>query len=227
MTSKTEYAAVIVPPVVSIIGRPDCGKTTLLEKLIPELTNQGYRVGTIKHHVHEFEMDKPGKDTWKHKQAGARVVALSSPAGLGVIRDTEYDSPVAELVHRYFYDVDIVFTEGYKQEAMPKIEVYRSSVHPAPLPERDATWTAMVSDTEVADDLPHFQPDKITDIAAFIIKTFIKPGPKAKATLFVDGKNIPLNTFVEKFIRKSILGMTSSLKGCDKAMQITITVRND
>ena len=70
MTSKPEYVAVLVPPVVSIIGKPDCGKTTLLEKLIPELTNQGYRVGTIKHHVHEFEMDKPGKDTWKHKQAG-------------------------------------------------------------------------------------------------------------------------------------------------------------
>ena len=68
-----------MPPVVSFVGKPDSGKTTLLEKLIPELNRRGYRVGTIKHHVHQFEMDKPGKDTFRHKQAGARVVALSSP----------------------------------------------------------------------------------------------------------------------------------------------------
>jgi len=227
MTSKPECDAVIVPPVVSIIGKPDCGKTTLLEKLIPELANRGYRVGTMKHHVHEFEMDKPGKDTWKHKQAGAKVVCLSAPSGLGVIRDTEYDSPIEELVHRYFYDVDIVFTEGYKQEAMPKIEVYRRSIASEPLPQRDATWTAMVSDIKIAVDLPHFQPDKITDIADFIIKKFIKSEQKTNTTLLVDGKNVPLTPFVEKFIKKSVLGMTSSLKGCDKAKQITLTINND
>ena len=227
MKSKDKFAKTIVPPVVSIIGKPDCGKTTLLEKLIPELANQGYRVGTMKHHVHEFEMDKPGKDTWKHNQAGARVVALSAPSGLGVIRDTEYDSPIEELVQRYVYDVDIVFTEGYKQEAMPKIEVYRSNIAPEPLPGRNATWSAMVSETKVADDLPHFQPDKIPAIAAFIINTFIKSKRQAKATLLVNGKTIPLNGFVQKFIRKSILGMISSLKGCDKAKQITITINND
>lgn len=226
MIQSNNNQTAIKPPVVSIVGKPDCGKTTLLEKLIPELTKQGYKVGTIKHHVHAFEMDKPGKDTWKHKKAGAAVVALSSPGGLGVIRDTEYDTTIEELVHRYFFDMDIVFTEGYKQEPMPKVEVYRSSVHNAPL-HRDPTWSAMVSDIRIHDDLPYFSPDDATTLADFIINTFIKPTPKPVAMLFVDGKKIPLNNFVEGFLRKTFLGMASALKGCDSAREITITIRNE
>lgn len=213
-------------PVVSFIGKPDCGKTTLLEKLLPKLTSKGYKVGVIKHHVHEFEMDKPGKDTWKLKQAGACVVALSSPTGLGIIRDTDYDTEIEELVHRYFFDMDIVFTEGYKQKPFPKIEIYRSSVHETPL-ERDNTWVAMVADKKTDDDLPHFQPGEIDPLAHFIEDRFIKQAGQAKTTLMVNGKNIPLNNFVEGFLRKSLHGMTSALKGCENAKEITIHISNE
>lgn len=221
--------AEILPPVVSLVGKPDSGKTTLLEKLIPELKHQGYKVGTIKHHVHEFEMDKPGKDTWRHKQAGANTVVLSSPTGIGLVRDTKKDSTIEELVARYFHDVDIIITEGYKRAPMPKIEVFRSTAHKTPLEDRDETWVALISDVEMPNEknIPIFKIDNIPDIASFLIEQFITLAPKQNITLLVNGKSIPLNSFVKNFIKHTVTGMTTSLKGCEKPKKIIITIRND
>lgn len=216
-----------MPPVVSFVGKPDSGKTTLLEKLIPELNRRGYRVGTIKHHVHRFEMDKPGKDTFRHKQAGARVVALSSPTGLGVIRDVDGDSDVESLVARYFGDVDLVIAEGYKRLDLPKIEVHRSALHLEPLANRDETWVAMVSDVQAECNLPCFGLDDFEGLATFLIERFIVPAKGGKTSLIVNGVCIPLNSFVEEFLRRAVIGMTSSLKGCDDPKQIVLTINND
>ena len=161
-----------MPPIVSLIGKANSGKTTLLEKLIPALGVRKVRVGTVKHHVHAFGMDKPGKDTWRHKQAGAKVVALSSPSGLGIIRDTDHDIPLLELVDRYFDDVDLVLAEGYKTGPAPKIEVFRSAAHSTPLANRDETWLAMVSDQPLDYGLPLFALDDAADLADFLIATF-------------------------------------------------------
>jgi molybdopterin-guanine dinucleotide biosynthesis protein B len=216
-----------MPPVVTLVGKPDSGKTTLLEKLIPELSARGFRVGTIKHHVHEFEMDKPGKDTWRHKQAGAHTVTLSSPTGLGIIRDVDQDSTIEELVGRYYHDVDLVIAEGYKRLALPKIEVHRQALHPEPLPDRNETWVAMVSDVEISSELPCFNINDATNLADFLIEKFIKPFPKQKTTLLVNNQPVQLNSFVESFIRQAVTGMTKSLKGCEQAEEIVITIRKD
>ncbi len=216
-----------MPPVIAFVGKPDCGKTTLLEKLIPELGSRGYKIGTIKHHVHEFAFDREGKDTWRHKQAGARVVALSSPTGLGLIRDNDRDPAVAELVDRYFYDVDLVLAEGYKHTDLPKIEVHRSSAHASPLTDRDRTWQALVSDRATADNLPWFSLDDTIGLADFIVKRFlVRPGP-VRATLLVDGQPVALNDFVEQFLARTVTGMTSALKGCEDGREITLTIHPD
>lgn len=216
-----------MPSVVAFVGKPDSGKTTLLEKLIPELSRRGYRVGVIKHHVHEFEMDKPGKDTYRLKQAGARVVALSSPTGLGVISDVDDDSDIHYLIARYFNDVDLVIAEGYKRLALPKIEVHRSALHSEPLANRDETWVAMVSDVKVAGGLPSFDLDDSQGLAGFLIDTFIAPATDGQTALIVNGKRIPLNSFVEGFLRRALIGMTSSLKGCRNPKEIILSVRNN
>ncbi|MEA3548141.1 MAG: molybdopterin-guanine dinucleotide biosynthesis protein B [Thermodesulfobacteriota bacterium] len=213
-----------MPPIVSLVGRPDHGKTTLLEKLIPELNRRGYRIGTIKHHVHKFDMDKPGKDTWRHKQAGAHSVVLSSPTGLGLIRDVSEDTPVEELVGRYFSDVDLVIAEGYKRLALPKIEVFRNALADTPLQNRDKTWIGMVTDLKQEGDLPHFGLDDISRIADFLITTFIKPDKEQHVSLIVNGEIIPLNSFVQRFIAKSVTGMISSLKGCRDPKEIHLTI---
>ncbi len=213
------------PQIIALVGKPDSGKTTLLEKLIPELNRRGYRIGTVKHHVHQFEMDRQGKDTWRHKQAGAVTVALSSPTGLGVIRDVDHDHAIEELLDRYYYDVDLVIAEGYKSTGLPKIELFRRAAHQEPLPNCDQTWVAMISDTTPKTDLPCLNLDDVAGIAEFLIENFISKPQPAAASLLVDGRPIPLNSFVESFIDKAIRGMTTSLKGCENAKEITITIR--
>jgi molybdopterin-guanine dinucleotide biosynthesis protein B len=162
-----------MPPVLALIGRPNCGKTTLIEKLIPALAVKGVRVGTIKHHHGDIQMDTPGKDTWRHKNAGAKVVLLSSPDGIGLIQDTTEDTPVEDLVSLYFQNVDLVIAEGYKWSALPKIEVFRSTVYDEPMPEPGETLIAMVSDVEVRQDLPWFKNDDISSLIEFILEKII------------------------------------------------------
>ena len=219
-----------MPPVIALVGKPNCGKTTLLEKLIPELNRRGLKIGTIKHHIHDFAMDQEGKDTWRHKRAGAHTVALSSPTGLGVIRDNDHDPAVEELLDRYFYDVDLVLAEGYKHTNLPKIEVYRAALHAAPLTERDQSWLAMVSDVKQDSELPWFGLEAIAELADFLEQRFLAnrtTNNQLRTNLLVDGQPVPLNRFVEQFLAKAVLGMTSSLKGCEQAQEITITIRPD
>src|SRR5512143_21431 len=92
-------------PIVSVVGKSDSGKTTLLEKLVKELTSRGYRIGTIKHDVHSFEIDHPGKDSWRHKQAGASATVISSPAKLALVVDTDHDHTLAEIRDRFIQGV--------------------------------------------------------------------------------------------------------------------------
>ena len=213
----------MTPPIIALVGRPDGGKTTLLEQLIPQLAARGFRIGTIKHHVHEFAFDTPGKDTWRHKQAGADTVLLASPTGLGLVADTDRDLAPAELAARYFTGVDLILTEGYKQTSLPKIEVFRPEVHDAPL-DRDETWIAYVSDTPPAAGLPCFAPNDVAGLADFLIARFLAGQTRQQTQLLADGAVIPLNRFVEEFLRKAVGGMVSSLRGCERATQITLTI---
>jgi len=162
-----------MPPVLALIGKPNCGKTTLIEKLIPALADKGVRVGTIKHHHGAIQMDTPGKDTWRHKQAGAHLVLLSSPVGIGLIQDTVADTPVEDLVSRYFQEVDLVIAEGYKWSTLPKIEVFRSTVYDEPMQEPGETLIAMVSDVAIRQGLPWFKYDDIGSLVEFILEKIV------------------------------------------------------
>ena len=163
------------PPVVSIISKKNAGKTTLLEKLIPELKHRGYKVGILKHDTHGFEIDHKGKDTYRHKQAGADSVMISSPWKISLIKDVNKDLPIDEIVESYFMDMDIVITEGYKRAGKPQIEVFRSLAHETCLYEKgtDSPVIAMASDINMDMDVPVFHINDITAIADFIENTFI------------------------------------------------------
>ncbi|EAX47192.1 molybdopterin-guanine dinucleotide biosynthesis protein B [Thermosinus carboxydivorans Nor1] len=154
-------------PVISIVGKSNCGKTTYLEKLIREMKRRGYKVGTIKHDVHGFDMDRPGKDTWRHAQAGADVVCISSPAKMAMIKKVEQELTLDEVVS--FVDgVDIIFTEGYKREGKRKIEVFRQAVCDRPLCSKEELL-AVVSDVVLYDDVPHFGLDDAAPLADFLV----------------------------------------------------------
>lgn len=161
-------------PVVLIVGKSDSGKTTLIEKLVPILKRRGYRVGTIKHDVHGFEMDREGKDTYRHFHSGADAVLISSPKKLAIIQRVEQELPLDDLVNRYYSDMDIVITEGFKRQDKPKIEVFRSEIHEQPLCTPADNRIAIASDRPVDVDCPRFDMNDAEAIADFVERHFLK-----------------------------------------------------
>ena len=172
---KSKEPADRFPPVISVVGKSDAGKTTLLERLVPELTARGHRVGTIKHDVHGFDIDHQGKDSWRHKQAGAHTVSISSPNKVAIIKDVDEEETIDRLAMTYFKDVKLILTEGYKKENKPKIEVFRSTVHREPLCKRDDNLIAVMSDTPLDLGVPRFELDDIRGIADFVENRFLRP----------------------------------------------------
>lgn len=112
-------------PVISVIGPSGVGKTTLLEGLLPLLKKRGLLVAVVKHHGGDFDIDQPGKDTWRLARAGATTVALSSPVKFAVIRRVEKELTLEEILPT-LGGPDLVITEGYKGADYPKIQVFRT-----------------------------------------------------------------------------------------------------
>jgi len=155
--------------VFSIVGEHGSGKTTVIEGLVAELTGLGLRVGTIKHDVHGFQMDHEGKDSFRHKAAGASVSLVSSSWQVGMVRDTDRDLTVAELVERFMGGLDVVLTEDYHRERWPKVEVHRRATGKPLRCAGDETIVALVSDEAVPVDVPIFGFDRIPEVARLLL----------------------------------------------------------
>jgi molybdopterin-guanine dinucleotide biosynthesis protein B len=171
----------MTPPIVSIVSKKRSGKTTLIERLIPELGRRGYRVGTVKHDTHGFDIDHEGKDTWRHKQSGASSVVISSPWKLSLIKDVDREPDLDFIVATYFADVDLVLTEGYLRAGKPQVEVYRSAAHTNPLHEKGSanTLIAVMSDTPLDLGVPNLHIDAVTDLADLIVRQILMPAGEA------------------------------------------------
>lgn len=116
----------IPSPAVSIVGRHNSGKTTLIEKLIAEMVGRGYDVGSIKHHSHVgFDIDHPGKDSYRHRAAGASETVIASPDMLARVKTLEHEVECSEIV-RSMPGHDIIIVEGYRKSGLPTIEIMRS-----------------------------------------------------------------------------------------------------
>lgn len=112
-------------PVISIVGKSNSGKTSFMEQLIPRLIDKGLKIATIKHDVHGFTIDRPGKDTWRHKESGAGMVIISSPQKIAMVFDVEEEYSLDRLRDELVTGYDLILTEGYKKGDKPKIEVFR------------------------------------------------------------------------------------------------------
>lgn len=169
-------------PIVSIVGYSDSGKTTLVEKLIPEFKKRGYRVGTVKHSAHGAHFDTPGKDTWRHFAAGADAVVSASPEQIAVIRRPESlpgssgDSSHARLISlaKYLEDVDIIIVEGYKQANVPKIEIFRAASGQVPVCGDDPALVAVVTDADQRFPVPVFGLEETSRLADFMEGRFLQ-----------------------------------------------------
>jgi|Deesub1362A_J573_1020465.scaffolds.fasta_scaffold00023_20 molybdopterin-guanine dinucleotide biosynthesis protein B len=156
-----------MPPIISIVGKKKSGKTTLIERLIAELKSRGYRIGTVKHHIHYgFSMDEPGKDTWRHFAAGADTVIISSPDRLVITKNIEKEYLLKNLVSEYLDSEDFVLTEGYTKADTPKIAVVKSEEDLKLFSKKNLI--AVVSDGIVKSDAPLFKFEDIKELADLI-----------------------------------------------------------
>ncbi len=115
-------------PTITFVGKSGTGKTTFLEKLIPELKRRGLHLAVLKHDAHHFEMDRPGKDTYRFAAAGADAVTISNAEKFAMIAQTPTELTLQEIISR-LPEVDLVLTEGYKKSRYPKIEIHRAALH--------------------------------------------------------------------------------------------------
>lgn len=158
--------------VFGLAGWSGSGKTTLLIELIPALSAMGLQVSTVKHAHHEFDVDQPGKDSWRHRKSGATEVMVASSVRWALMHEHRgaREPGLRELLGKMI-PVDLVLVEGFKGEDIPKLEVYRPSVGKAPLYPEDPHIVALASDERLpATTLPQFSLDDVDGIARFILK---------------------------------------------------------
>ena len=156
--------------VYGIVGWKNAGKTGLMERLVQEVTARGFTVSTVKHAHHSFDVDHPGKDSHRHRVAGAREVLLASRARFALMHELRgEDEPTLPTLLSRLSPVDLVLIEGYKRDAHPKVEAYRAATGNALIAHDDPTVRAVASDTGLTLDRPVFDLDDTGAIADFIL----------------------------------------------------------
>jgi molybdopterin-guanine dinucleotide biosynthesis protein B len=163
--------------IFGIAGYSGSGKTTLIEQLIPCLTARGLRVSVIKHAHHGFDIDRPGKDSYRHREAGASEVMLTG-AQRGALLHELRDEPEPTLSEylSHFSPCDLVLVEGFKNEPVPKLEVYRPANGKPPLWPENPNVVAVASDEPIKTHLPVLDLNDIDAIATFVVDTLSLQG---------------------------------------------------
>ena len=156
--------------IYGVVGWKNAGKTGLMERLVTEITGRGITVSTVKHAHHSFDVDHPGKDSYRHRVAGASEVLLASRNRVALmqeLRDT--DEPTLEALLARLSPVDLVLVEGYKRDAHPKVEAHRAQTGNPLIAPGDPSIRAVASDTPLTMDRPVFDLDDTSAIADFIL----------------------------------------------------------
>ncbi|KJZ18045.1 molybdopterin-guanine dinucleotide biosynthesis protein B [Loktanella sp. S4079] len=156
--------------IFGVVGFKNAGKTGLMERLVTEITKRGVSVSTIKHAHHNFDVDQPGKDSYRHRVAGAQQVLLASGARWALMTELrdEKEPPLEQLLAQ-LADVDLVLIEGYKRDRHPKIEAFRAAPQNPLIAKDDPTIMAVATDTPLQIDLPQIDLDDTVTIADFIL----------------------------------------------------------
>ena len=157
--------------VIGIAGYSGSGKTTLIEKVIPLLVAEGLRVALLKHAHHEFDVDQPGKDSYRHRHAGCTEVLVSSPKRWALMHEMRgaAEPPLQEQLKR-FSPCDVVIVEGYKSEPIPKIEVHRRDARAPLLYPQDERVVAIATDEPLDTALPQLALDDPAAVVRFVVR---------------------------------------------------------
>ncbi|MBS0124746.1 molybdopterin-guanine dinucleotide biosynthesis protein B [Thetidibacter halocola] len=157
--------------VYGVTGWKNAGKTGLMERLVHEITGRGFSVSTVKHAHHTFDVDHPGRDSYRHRSAGARQVMLSSRNRWALMTELRGgdEPPLSELLTR-LDPVDLVLIEGYKRDTHPKVEAWRAETGNPLIAPGDPTIRAVASDSPLDLDRPVFDLNDTKAVADFILR---------------------------------------------------------
>ncbi|WP_282120085.1 molybdopterin-guanine dinucleotide biosynthesis protein B [Ruegeria atlantica] len=157
--------------VFGVTGWKNAGKTGLVERLVAEITGRGFTVSTVKHAHHAVDVDQPGTDSHRHREAGASEVLLASGKRIAVMQELRGapEPPLADLLTRLL-PVDLVLIEGFKRESHPKVEAFRAEAGNALMAGENSTIRAVASDTPLQVQVPVFDLDNTAAVADFILK---------------------------------------------------------
>ena len=156
--------------VFGFAGWSGSGKTTLIEQLIPRFTRAGLTVSLVKHAHHSFDIDQPGKDSYRHREAGSKEVLVSSEKRWVIMHELHGDAePGLDALIERLSPCDLLLVEGYKRYAMPKLEIYREANGKPLLHPEDPNIVAIAADVPLATELPQFRLADYDRIAEFIL----------------------------------------------------------
>ncbi len=212
-----------MPPIVSIVGKSDSGKTTLLEALIKVLGQRGRRVAVIKHAADDFELDTPNKDSWRFSRAGSQVSAISSKDRLAVIRRLENGPDPQALLPYIGADCDLVLTEGFKQYAYPKIEVIGSG-QDSDLVSPPEQLLAIVTDRPINVKVPQFNKTEVDKIADLIEQKCLAAAEES-IELIVNGRYVPLDRPGKNLLLRTLMAIAAGLKATERLRTLGVFMR--
>lgn len=157
-------------PIISVIGKKNSGKTTLVEGILPQMIKMKWIVCTIKHHSHgDFELDTKGKDTYRHYLAGAKGVLIASPTRIAYFERSENELPSLPYLLRFFPpETNLILTEGFHRSNFPRIEICRREISTELLSDKFNPLIAVVADFEPVVSVPCFPLNAYTEIAIFL-----------------------------------------------------------
>jgi len=210
--------------IISFVGKSSSGKTTLLEKVIAELKNRGYKVAIIKHSHHKDDLDTAAKDTWRFTQAGTELSAINSLDHLAIYRrmDTFFDPQ--DIANFVLWDYDILLTEGFKGSNYPKIEVHRAEQGKGLLTD-PKLLLAVVTDEPLDVKAPQLSRDDVSGIADIIEKNIVTHKGETDLTMIINGKSTPIPPQLKDTLARTLSAMIPDLQNNGNIKSLHISLR--
>jgi molybdopterin-guanine dinucleotide biosynthesis protein B len=213
----------VMLPIVSIVGHSGSGKTTLMEGLIRELRERGLRVAAVKHTRGRFDMDRPGKDTWRYGEAGSEATVALAPGSSALLRSHEEPLSAEELLILLGDGPEVVLVEGWHEGPFPKVEVHRAETGKG-LRCAASDLLAVVTDEVLDVDCPQLPLGEAGRVADFL-EAELEWDPGPGASLVVNGAPVPLGAFTQRILSETLAGLISTLKGVGQVRSASLALR--
>ena len=211
-------------PIISMVGKSSSGKTTLLEQIIAQLKQRGYKVAFVKHSHHAFELDTSSKDTWRLSQAGSEISAIKSLDNLAIFKRMDHYFEPQEISNFVLWDYDLILTEGFKGSSYPKIEVHRHEQGEDLLtaPEQ---LLAVITDEPLKVDVPQFSRNEVTKIADLIEQAMLDQQKEDSVDLIVNGTYVPISPSLKNLLSRTLIAMIPDQKDNENLKTLHLSLR--